>query len=158
MLQSCKRAIHFAYFTTKENQVLQTFYRTTSIATYEPLQPSTVIQQTMSPPSPRSKKHSKQLRWTWRKPPDKPKRPLSAYNLFFADVRRKLLEQRRGNGAPTHGIGFSNLAKTVAKQWKVRTRTDCLFVLAPVSTTLCLTSSRPSRPGYRSGSQAQIRA
>jgi len=87
---------------------------------------NTLFTTSMSPPNPHSKKHNKQLRWTWRKPPDKPKRPLSAYNLFFADVRRKLLEQRRGNGAPSHGLGFSNLARTVAKQWRVRRVCACI--------------------------------
>ena len=71
----------------------------------------------MSPKIPHSKKQ-KHLRWTWRKPPDKPKRPLSAYNLFFADVRRSLLNERCAHGVPKHGLGFGNLARTVATQWK----------------------------------------
>jgi len=73
----------------------------------------------MAPSSIHSKKRKKHLRWTWRKPPGKPKRPLSAYNLFFADVRRELLNERFSHGAPQHGLGFSNLARTVAARWRV---------------------------------------
>jgi HMG (high mobility group) box len=54
-------------------------------------------------------KKNKVLRWTWRKPKDKPKRPLSAYNIFFADVRQNLIDER---------LGFGSLARTVAEKWK----------------------------------------
>ena len=58
---------------------------------------------------------------------DRPKRPLSAYNLFFQEERRKLLAERpvRPQGIPVrrgggHGkVGFGELAKTVAAKWKV---------------------------------------
>jgi HMG (high mobility group) box len=53
-------------------------------------------------------------KWTWRKPKGKPKRPLSAYNIFFADVRQDLLTARTND----NGIGFQNLAQAVAKKWK----------------------------------------
>ncbi|KAL7562598.1 hypothetical protein ACA910_002707 [Epithemia clementina (nom. ined.)] len=57
---------------------------------------------------------------------EKPKRPLSAYNLFFQAHRRKLLAERpvRPEGIPIrrgggHGkVGFAELAKTVAAKWK----------------------------------------
>jgi len=45
-----------------------------------------------------------------------PKRPLSAYNIFFKEEREKLLEEQRR--ARELGIGFANLAKTVAAKWK----------------------------------------
>lgn len=48
----------------------------------------------------------------WKKVKGFPKRPLSAYNLFFRDERKRLLEL-----SPTK-IGFANLAKTVASHWK----------------------------------------
>lgn len=53
----------------------------------------------------------------WRKPKDKPKRPLSAYNIFFRHERENLLY---GNAAVTGPvkIGFSDLAKNIAGKWK----------------------------------------
>ncbi|KAG7364323.1 HMG high mobility group box-containing protein [Nitzschia inconspicua] len=65
----------------------------------------------------------------WRKPRDKPNRPLSAYNLFFARERALML----GDDAPTpeqealkkrvhcktHGkIGFAVMARTIGAKWK----------------------------------------
>lgn len=50
----------------------------------------------------------------WKKPKDKPKRPLSAYNLFFKDERKKIL---RGQ-VPTGASGFGGLAKFIAGRWK----------------------------------------
>ena len=62
----------------------------------------------------------------WKKPKDMPKRPLSAYNLFFKDEREKLLNRGKtgvgddasdaGKKKPS-GIGFANLAKTIAAKW-----------------------------------------
>lgn len=72
-----------------------------------------------------TKKKDRVLRWTWRKPKNKPKRPLSAYNFFFADVRQTLLRERvraRSEGgadpAGDGGLGFGALARTVAARWK----------------------------------------
>lgn len=65
---------------------------------------------------------SKVKRWTWKKPPGKPKRPLSAYNMFFADVRKELMEEQSkttGGGDPKqHKLGFTELALEVSKRWK----------------------------------------
>jgi hypothetical protein len=80
-------------------------------------------------------------RRTWRKPEDKPKRPLSAYNLFFQLERERLVtgdaqknvlledisaicDQHKEKKAKrkhrkTHGkIGFADLARTIAARWR----------------------------------------
>ena len=54
---------------------------------------------------------------------EKPKRPLSAYNLFFQSERKKLLHTlpTRPQGKPRHShgkCGFANMAKIIAKKWK----------------------------------------
>ena len=68
-----------------------------------------------------------------RKPRDKPKRPLSAYNLYFKDEREKIINQTPretdlevnekitwpGKKRPPHGkISFEELAKTIGSRWK----------------------------------------
>ena len=44
--------------------------------------------------------------------PDRPKRPMSAYNLFFKDERRKMVDCDKVEG-------FSNMARTIGAKWKV---------------------------------------
>mmetsp|Transcript_1854 Transcript_1854/g.4076 ORF Transcript_1854/g.4076 Transcript_1854/m.4076 type:complete len:342 (+) Transcript_1854:89-1114(+) len=63
---------------------------------------------------------------------DKPKRPLSAYNLFFQDERVKLLESlpqpKTNKNKKSHGkIGFAGLARTLADKWKVANESTKLF-------------------------------
>ena len=68
-----------------------------------------------------------------RKAKDRPKRPLSAYNIFFKTEREKILEQIPGEAEtkendeftwpgkkrPPHGkISFEELAKTIGARWK----------------------------------------
>ena len=56
-------------------------------------------------------------------PPEKPKRPLSAYNLFFQSERRKLLDQlppREGRQPRrSHGkLGFKEMATIIGRRWR----------------------------------------
>lgn len=87
------------------------------------------------PKSKRKKKESKKKRK--KKPKDCPRRPLSGYNLFFKDERKRILDaipvnekDRKpkdprdeitwpGKKRSPHGkIGFENLAKTIGARWK----------------------------------------
>lgn len=92
-----------------------------------PLASSPVVAQEKKPkPTKRSKKTR------WKKPVGMPKRPLSAYNLFFQSERAKLV---RGAGTifsvdtstekvPTSNPNFANLAKNIASKWKETTSED----------------------------------
>ncbi len=47
-----------------------------------------------------------------KKPKDAPKRPLSGYNVFFKEERRRILD------ADKPGMDFRNIAKTVGSRWR----------------------------------------
>jgi hypothetical protein len=90
------------------------------------------------------KSSSTNLKKAWKKPIDKPKRPLSAYNIFFKHEREKIitgdndvnledvlfrvkhtLKPTKRRHRKSHGmIGFAQLAKTIAEKWKVLDRTE----------------------------------
>jgi len=63
-----------------------------------------------------------------KKPKDMPRRPLSAYNLFFREERERMLNEHRQTAQAARGdtneplpepkIGFENMAKTIGKRWK----------------------------------------
>jgi hypothetical protein len=58
--------------------------------------------------------------------PDKPKRPLSAYNIFFKFQRKRILAVMpvRASGKPrrSHGkMGFADMARAIAGKWKTIT-------------------------------------
>jgi len=83
-------------------------------------------------------------RRSWKKPKDKPMRPLSAYNMFFQNQRERIVAGKTGDPTPqeiehsvikmltsktrgpkrrqdrvSHGqISFADLARTIAAKWK----------------------------------------
>ena len=88
--------------------------------------------------NPKQEKDAKKKRTRKKKPKDSPRRPLSAYNFFFKDERKRILqaipvkesetsEEDRirdsitwpGKKKAPHGkIGFESLAKTIGARWK----------------------------------------
>eukprot|EP00526_Cylindrotheca_closterium_P011648 CAMPEP_0113629872 /NCGR_PEP_ID=MMETSP0017_2-20120614/15513_1 /TAXON_ID=2856 /ORGANISM="Cylindrotheca closterium" /LENGTH=494 /DNA_ID=CAMNT_0000540299 /DNA_START=5 /DNA_END=1489 /DNA_ORIENTATION=- /assembly_acc=CAM_ASM_000147 len=85
---------------------------------------------------------SRGRRRSWKKPKDKPKRPLSAYNIFFKHERSRIVEGLEDKLSPqeivrsieqilstsretrrhrrTHGkISFGDLARKIAEKWKI---------------------------------------
>jgi adenine-specific DNA glycosylase len=51
-------------------------------------------------------------KWTWKKPKDKPKRPLSAYNLFFQKEKNSIMKQRKESK-----VVYASLAGLVSDRW-----------------------------------------
>ncbi|KAL3914704.1 MAG: hypothetical protein SGILL_005993, partial [Bacillariaceae sp.] len=59
-----------------------------------------------------------------KKPKGMPKRPLSAYNLYFQAERGRILEQQAKQGEKATKIGFEGLGKIIGKQWKKLSNAD----------------------------------
>eukprot|EP00797_Seminavis_robusta_P026269 Sro473_g150140.2 (339) ;mRNA; r:41459-42646 len=72
------------------------------------------------------KEVKKKRQFRARKPKDMPRRPLSAYNIFFKEERARLLAERQAQGAAVGGekIGFEKMAKTIGKRWKSLTEQE----------------------------------
>lgn len=61
--------------------------------------------------------------------PGLPKRPLSAYNLFFAHIRPKIIEEREkgedGSTSPSsEKLSFEDLGRLIGKRWKALSDAD----------------------------------
>jgi len=91
--------------------------------------PSINAHDEMSPNRKSRGKKKLKMRVVKHKQKNKPKRPLSAYNIFFKDERAKLLAELPGgdseskpvsNGgkkSPHRKIGFEDLAKIISQRW-----------------------------------------
>ena len=82
-----------------------------------------------SPEKDGNKKQTRRKKKRWTRPSDKPKRPLSAYNMFFAHERIQLLGDAMPSAAQeamkkkihcaTHRkISFAEMARTIGARWR----------------------------------------
>jgi len=82
-----------------------------------------------NPAGDKATKKTNKVRKKWKKPKDKPNRPLSAYNLFFKAERAAMLgddakahDQDKGQKRihrKTHGkISFDDMARQIGQRWK----------------------------------------
>jgi hypothetical protein len=77
-----------------------------------------------------------------KKPKNKPKRPLSAYNVFFKEERERILQEipnghdyveqeepndKKRKALPHGKIGFESLARTIGKRWKALNDEDLVY-------------------------------
>lgn len=78
---------------------------------------------------------SEKVKKNWKKPKDMPRRPLSAYNLFFKSERLRMVSfvtnntkpRQKGKREKKSGIGFAGMARTIASKWKAITSWDKLI-------------------------------
>lgn len=92
-------------------------------------EPPATVKVEHNPSGDKSEPKKRRARKKWKKPKDKPNRPLSAYNLFFQAERATMLgddakvhEQDKGKKRvhrKTHGkIGFAEMARAIGQKWK----------------------------------------
>ena len=94
--------------------------------------PAKISAKKEKPTSPASEtgKRPKSRRSRKAHPTDRPKRPLSAYNIFFQYERAKMLGEARNDGGMVAkgdadrkkskpiSIGFAEMARTISRKWK----------------------------------------
>lgn len=70
-------------------------------------------------PAAKRKVHRRNKPYRSKKPKDMPRRPLSAYNIFFKEGRTRLLaEAKEAQSSESSSLGFESMAKTIAKRWR----------------------------------------
>ena len=88
------------------------------------MEESSAVSSSESSPNKKSNSIKKKNSTKKKEPSDgRPKRPLSAYNLFFQAERERILryapERPEGKPRRSHGkIGFAALARAIAERWK----------------------------------------
>lgn len=82
------------------------------------------------PEAEKPKVRKRRSRKKWKKPKDKPTRPLSAYNLFFQHERATMIgdesqdneedyEKKKRLHRKSHGkVGFAEMARSIGTKWK----------------------------------------
>ena len=59
-----------------------------------------------------------------KKPRGMPKRPLSAYNLFFQQQRVEIIRDASGGNQNSKKVGFADLGRMIGKKWKALSSAD----------------------------------
>lgn len=93
--------------------------------------PTTVKEKSLSKRGVKATRKRKQFKA--KKPKGFPKRPLSAYNIFFHHEQKRMLhevkEESESIGSPYGKTGIATLARMVATKWKAITPTEKEFYI-----------------------------
>ncbi|KAL3927145.1 MAG: hypothetical protein SGBAC_013200, partial [Bacillariaceae sp.] len=83
-------------------------------------------------------KNEEKQKKTRKKPKDRPKRPLSAYNIFFKEERARILEEVAASKGedPQGKIGFQNLAKLIGKRWQELPANEMIYYKEKANTDM----------------------